>query len=93
MVRPTPLTTADDTPRTGGVQDWLDAVAASRPAPEQEILRRAVALAARAHAGQQRASGEPYVRHSLAVARTLADLGLDHRLRRPLDRRRRRVGR
>jgi GTP pyrophosphokinase len=57
------------------VEDWL---AASRPAPEQEILRRAVALASRAHAGQQRASGEPYVQHSLAVARILADLGLDH---------------
>jgi GTP pyrophosphokinase len=78
MVRPTPLTTTDDTPRTNGVEDWLAAVAASRPGPEQEILRRAVALASRAHAGQQRASGEPYVQHSLAVARILADLGLDH---------------
>jgi GTP pyrophosphokinase len=60
------------------VEDWLAAVAASRPGPEQEILRQAVALASRAHAGQQRASGEPYVQHSLAVARILADLGLDH---------------
>jgi GTP pyrophosphokinase len=75
MVRPTPLTTTDDTPRTDGVEAWL---AASRPEPEREILRRAVALASRAHAGQQRASGEPYVQHSLAVARILADLGLDH---------------
>jgi GTP pyrophosphokinase len=57
------------------VEDWL---AASRPEPEREILRRAVALASRAHAGQRRASGEPYVQHSLAVARILADLGLDH---------------
>jgi GTP pyrophosphokinase len=57
------------------VEDWL---AASRPEPEREILRRAVALASRAHAGQQRASGEPYVQHSLAVAGILADLGLDH---------------
>jgi GTP pyrophosphokinase len=75
MVRPTPLTTTDDTPRTDGVEDWL---AASRPEPEREILRRAVALASRAHAGQQRASGEPYVEHALALARILADLGLDH---------------
>jgi GTP pyrophosphokinase len=57
------------------VEDWL---AAGRPEPEREILRRAVALASRAHAGQRRASGEPYVQHSLAVARILADLGLDH---------------
>ncbi|MHB1140657.1 MAG: GTP diphosphokinase [Sulfuricaulis sp.] len=78
MVKPTPLTTTDDTPRTSGVEAWLAAVAASRPEPEREILRRAVALASRAHAGQQRASGEPYVEHALAVARILADLGLDH---------------
>src|SRR3972149_6572668 len=78
MARPTPLTTTDDTPRTSGGEDWLAVVAASRPGPEQEILRRAAALASRAHAGQQRASGEPYVQHSLAVARILADLGLDH---------------
>ena len=78
MVRPTPLTTTDDASRTNGVEDWLNAVASGRPEPEKEILRRAVALASRAHAGQQRASGEPYVQHSLAVARILADLGLDH---------------
>ena len=78
MVKPTPLTTTDDTPLMSGVEDWLAAVASSRPEPEKEILRRAVALASRAHAGQQRVSGEPYVQHSLAVARILADLGLDH---------------
>jgi len=78
MVRPTPLTTTDDAPRTSGVEDWLAAVAANRPEPEREILRRAVALASRAHAGQRRASGEPYVQHSLAVAGILADLGLDY---------------
>jgi GTP pyrophosphokinase len=75
MVRPTPLTTTDDTPRTDGVEAWLTA---GRPEPEREILRRAVTLASRAHAGQKRASGEPYVQHSLAVAKILADLGLDH---------------
>ncbi len=78
MARPTPLTTTDDTPRTNGVEGWLVSVASNRPEPEKEILRRAVALASRAHAGQQRASGEPFVQHSLAVARILADLGLDH---------------
>ncbi|MBI5783741.1 MAG: bifunctional (p)ppGpp synthetase/guanosine-3',5'-bis(diphosphate) 3'-pyrophosphohydrolase, partial [Gammaproteobacteria bacterium] len=78
MVRPTPLTTTDDTPRTNGVEDWLVSVASNRPEPEKEILRRAVVLASRAHAGQLRASGEPFVQHSLAVAKILADLGLDH---------------
>jgi GTP pyrophosphokinase len=66
------------TPEAGDVEDWLAAVAAGRPAEERDVLRRAVSLASRAHAGQRRASGEPYVRHSLAVAKILADLGLDH---------------
>src|SRR3972149_2973215 len=78
MANPTKVTTTADVPRTDGLGEWLDTVASSRPEPEQEILRRAVALASRAHAGQQRASGEPYVQHSLAVAKILADLGLDH---------------
>ena len=34
-------------------------------------------MAAEAHQGQQRASGEPYVRHSFAVAEILSDLDLD----------------
>src|SRR3972149_5539520 len=73
MANPTKVTTTADVPRTDGLGEWLDTVASSRPEPEQENLRRA-----RAQAGQQRASGEPYVQHSLAVARILADLGLDH---------------
>jgi GTP diphosphokinase / guanosine-3',5'-bis(diphosphate) 3'-diphosphatase len=44
---------------------------------EREVLRRAYALAERAHAGQSRLSGEPYVSHPAAVAEILADLGLD----------------
>ncbi len=78
MAGTTPIVTTADAPRMNGVEDWLAAVASNRPEPEKEILRRAVALASRAHAGQSRASGEPYVQHSLAVARILAGLGLDH---------------
>ncbi len=78
MAGTTPIVTTDNAPRTDGVEDWLAAIAAARPEPEREILRRAAVLATRAHAGQRRASGEPYVQHSLAVARILADLGLDH---------------
>jgi guanosine-3',5'-bis(diphosphate) 3'-pyrophosphohydrolase len=44
---------------------------------EREVLQRAYALAERAHDGQSRLSGEPYVTHPLAVAGILADLGLD----------------
>ncbi|HEX4754143.1 MAG TPA: bifunctional (p)ppGpp synthetase/guanosine-3',5'-bis(diphosphate) 3'-pyrophosphohydrolase [Candidatus Dormibacteraeota bacterium] len=44
---------------------------------EREVLSRAYALAERAHEGQSRLSGEPYVSHPVAVAAILADLGLD----------------
>lgn len=49
-----------------------------RQGAEAELLRRAYEFAEQAHAGQQRASGEPYFTHSLEVARILADLRLDH---------------
>ncbi|MCR4347596.1 MAG: GTP diphosphokinase [Sulfuricaulis sp.] len=61
-----------------GVEGWFAAITSGRPDPEKEILRQAVVLASRAHAGQSRISGEPYVLHSLAVAKILSDLGLDH---------------
>jgi len=42
-----------------------------------DLIRRAYDLAAVAHADQERASGEPYIVHSLAVAQRLAELHLD----------------
>ena len=43
------------------------------------LVRRAYEVAAAAHDGQLRKSGEPYIEHPLQVARTLADLRLDSR--------------
>src|SRR5436190_1227250 len=60
------------------VEGWVAALAPGRQAPAVEILRRASRFAAQAHAGQQRASGEPYVYHAFAVARILAQLELNH---------------
>lgn len=40
-------------------------------------IERAYAVAEAAHAGQMRASGEPYVTHPLATAKILADLYMD----------------
>jgi GTP pyrophosphokinase len=45
-------------------------------APTTRILK-AYEVAARAHEGQQRRSGEPYVQHPLAVAEIVAKFGLD----------------
>lgn len=41
------------------------------------VLEKAFAMAEKAHEGQFRHSGEPYVSHPLAVAEILADLGMD----------------
>ncbi len=43
---------------------------------ERELVRRAFFFAAQAHAGQTRASGDPYITHCLAVAQILAELNL-----------------
>jgi GTP pyrophosphokinase len=45
---------------------------------ELELVQRAHDQAVLAHDGQMRASGEPFVVHSVEVARMLAELGLDH---------------
>jgi len=47
------------------------------PQSDPALLRHAYDLAAEAHRDQRRASGEPYVQHSLAVAAILAEMRLD----------------
>ncbi len=42
-----------------------------------ELIDRAFDFALKAHAGQERKSGEPYITHPVAVAEILADIGLD----------------
>ncbi|HZT64874.1 MAG TPA: bifunctional (p)ppGpp synthetase/guanosine-3',5'-bis(diphosphate) 3'-pyrophosphohydrolase [Acidimicrobiales bacterium] len=47
------------------------------PKADTSTIARAYALADRAHAGQVRRSGEPYIVHPLAVAAIVGELGLD----------------
>ena len=47
------------------------------PEPDVEMLRRAYEFSAKAHEGQMRQSGEPYLQHPLAVASILSFLKLD----------------
>ncbi len=75
VTRPAPDVTA---PALADVESWLASLAPARTPAEIAALRRACRFAERAHAGQLRASGEPYVHHVFAVARILVDLGLDH---------------
>ncbi|MDH7489250.1 MAG: GTP diphosphokinase [Anaerolineae bacterium] len=59
------------------VSGVLNRITASVAQEDRELIERAYEVAERAHAGQTRASGEPYIVHSLAVALMLADLHLD----------------
>jgi (p)ppGpp synthase/HD superfamily hydrolase len=56
---------------------WLEHIQELNPRVDLQALRSAYELAARAHDGQKRASGEPYLQHCLAVAQMLAELHLD----------------
>ena len=50
---------------------------ARHPKLDVGLIQRAHAVADRAHDGQRRRSGEPYIVHPLAVAAIVAELGLD----------------
>jgi RelA/SpoT family (p)ppGpp synthetase len=59
----------------------VDVLGAARPAltddGARQLLERAYALAEKAHSGQRRRSGEPYLHHPVAVAHLLAEIGMD----------------
>jgi guanosine-3',5'-bis(diphosphate) 3'-pyrophosphohydrolase len=55
----------------------IDQVVAYYPQADIDLVRRAYAFAAKAHAGQWRLSGEEYIHHPLEVAKILAELQLD----------------
>lgn len=56
---------------------WLVDLSATRSPADIARLEQACQFSVAAHAGQQRASGEPYFQHVLAVANILASLRLD----------------
>ena len=49
----------------------------TRPEDELALIKRAYEFAAKAHQGQTRKSGEPYITHPLATASELVDMRLD----------------
>jgi GTP pyrophosphokinase len=59
------------------VDDLIRAHRQHHPRSDISVLRRSFAVADQMHSGQMRKSGEPYITHPLAVARILAELGMD----------------
>jgi guanosine-3',5'-bis(diphosphate) 3'-pyrophosphohydrolase len=70
------------TARGGGLNPVLEplikTVRTTHPKADVRLIERAYDTAARAHAGQARRSGDPYITHPLAVATILAELGMNH---------------
>ena len=59
------------------LEDLLQRGEDSIAAQDVPLIKRAYQVAAEAHDGQSRMSGEPFIQHSLATAATLVDLRMD----------------
>jgi GTP diphosphokinase / guanosine-3',5'-bis(diphosphate) 3'-diphosphatase len=68
---------AADPALTGSIERMIGRFLEHHADGDVEIIRRAGAAAIKAHEGQLRRTGEPYVTHPIAVADIAADLGLD----------------
>ncbi|HXZ30890.1 MAG TPA: bifunctional (p)ppGpp synthetase/guanosine-3',5'-bis(diphosphate) 3'-pyrophosphohydrolase [Terriglobales bacterium] len=58
-------------------RELLRTLRANRPGDNLELVRKAYEFSQRIHAGQTRASGEPYLVHPLSVALVLSELKMD----------------
>ncbi|WP_448810170.1 RelA/SpoT family protein [Agromyces bauzanensis] len=61
---------------SGAVETLMRTVRMHHPKGDLALVERAYTVADRAHEGQKRKSGEPYITHPIAVAQILADLGI-----------------
>jgi GTP pyrophosphokinase len=61
---------------SGAVDTLIRTVRLNHPKADLTVIERAFTVAERAHDGQKRRSGEPYITHPVAVAQILADLGI-----------------
>jgi GTP pyrophosphokinase len=76
-VQPSPDLVPVDSALDGQLQTLLSTVRENRPKDDISPIEKAYQYAARYHAGQLRASGEPYLMHPLAVAQILAGMRMD----------------
>ncbi|MFB3114958.1 MAG: HD domain-containing protein, partial [Nitrospirales bacterium] len=59
------------------IDQLVEQVHSYAPEADEAVIRRAYDFSAKAHEGQTRRSGEPYLQHPLAVAGILTFLKLD----------------
>ena len=58
------------------IEPLVRALRANHPKADVSLIERAYATAEKAHRGQMRKSGEPYITHPVAVATILAEVGM-----------------
>src|SRR5580700_7440275 len=58
-------------------RELMRRVGQNRPNDDLELIRKAYEFSQKHHAGQTRASGEPYLVHPLEVGNVLADMKMD----------------
>lgn len=56
------------------ISEYIEGLSERYSAVDKELLQRALDVAEKAHQGQKRASGEPYINHCKAVASILAEM-------------------
>jgi GTP pyrophosphokinase len=56
------------------ISEYVEGLSERYSAVDKELLQRALDVAEKAHRGQKRASGEPYINHCKAVASILAEM-------------------
>ena len=61
---------------TPEIEPLVRALRANHPTADVSLIERAYATAEKAHRGQMRKSGEPYITHPVAVATILAEVGM-----------------
>ena len=59
-------------------EHFMDELIAINPKYDDSIIVKAYDIAFRLHDGQLRKSGEPYIIHPVAVAKILANFGMDN---------------
>jgi GTP diphosphokinase / guanosine-3',5'-bis(diphosphate) 3'-diphosphatase len=71
------VTAAPEAAQTDEFEHLLATLREARPKDDLAPIEKAYEFASQYHAGQMRASGQPYMSHPLAVAQILADMRMD----------------